>query len=140
MRQDLCQVKFIDKRHGFAIDGGTANNEAFGLACGTGSLDSLPKGGADNATGGLEILVTGQHVVYAVRERASDVLVILAAKDDGMPRRDGLEALEVLRKVPRQVPVAPDDIVFRNSYNCGNKHNGLWGRPLQRALGYGVMG
>ena len=101
MRQNLCQVKFIDKRHGFAIDGGTANNEAFGLASGTGCLDGLSKRGADNATGGQEVLVTGQHVVYAVRERASDILVVLAPKDDGMPRRDGLEALEVLRKVPR---------------------------------------
>ena len=120
MGQNLCQVEFIDKRHGFAIDGGTANDEAFGLASGTGSLDSLSKRGADNATGSLEVLVAGQHVVYAVRERAADVLVILAAKDDGMTCRDGLESLEVLRKVPRQVTVATDDIVFRNSYNCRN--------------------
>ena len=127
MGQDPRQVELVDKRHRLAIDGGTANNEAFGLASITGGFDSLSQRRTDDAAGSLEVLVAGERVVYAVRERASDILVVLAAKDDGMTRSDGLEALEVLRKVPRQVSIAPDDIVFRNSDNCGYKHWGyLW--------------
>ena len=123
MGKDLREVKLFDTRHRLALDGGTADDKAFRLAGTAGGLDSLIERRADDAAWSLKILVAGEHVVYAVRERASNVFVVLATEDDGMPCRDGLEALEVLRQVPRQVPVAPDDIVFRNSYNCGNKHS-----------------
>ena len=123
MGKDLREVKFLDKWHRLAIDSGAADDKTFGLTGTAGGLDSLTERRANNAARSLEFLVAGEHVIYAVRERATNVLVIFATEDDGMPCRDGLEALEVLRQVPRQVPVAPDDIVFRNSYNCGNKHS-----------------
>ena len=120
MRQNSRQIELFDLWHRFTVHGGTANDKALRLACGAGGLDSLTERRAYNAARGLKFLVSGEHVVRAVRQRTADIVVILATEDDGMPCGNRLEALEILRKVPRQVPIAPNDIVFRNSYNCRN--------------------
>lgn len=109
-------IKALHKRQELPVDGGAADNESLILAA-----NHIKHGGNRMRHFGAvvaEAFVVSQHDVApfgqrAARQRAPSV----APHNDGMARRERLEALEVVRDMPQQVIVLADGVVLSNCYN-----------------------
>ena len=123
--EDTRHIKFLHQGHRLAVDRRAANDKAFRLVGGAGRFNRLRKIATHDAARSLERRIARQHVIGAVREWPSDIVVILTAEHNRMPRRNRLESLEIGGQVPRQVSVASNDVILRNCNYCRNQHKTL---------------
>src|SRR3989344_3300636 len=78
-----------------------------------------------------KILLPRDDNILSLRQWMPDRFVRLASHNDRLSKRDRAEVLQILRNIPRNLPVIADHIVFRSGGNEGNAH----GSTIRRRVG-----